>query len=305
MIETVSGFFGVLAENFSFLIREALFSETFWAALGLVSIVLFADLHRRGYRFSWPRRMVEGVLANLSFYAINLAFAPAIFLTANWFQAGYDSLSVPHVDTAFWDGVSPWLMVPLAVIAYDFADYWNHRILHVNALWPIHAIHHSDPDVTGLTSYRVHFLEPVVMFVSYSLLLSWFGFPPDVLGYGALFLGLHNIYVHINVDWGHGPLRYVLASPRFHRWHHADVPEAHGKNLANRFPVFDLMFGTYYMPGSCREAVGASGVPQNDVVKLFLYPFAEWRRMVLEKTARSPDQGRDVDPSEIARPTAR
>lgn len=158
MTETVSGFLGVLAENFSFLIGEVVSSAKFWAAIGLVLIVLAIDLHRRGYRFTWPRRMVEGVLANLSFYAINLAFAPAIFLTANWFQAGYDSLSIPHVDTAFWDDASPWILVPVALIAFEFADYWNHRILHESALWPIHAIHHSDPDVTGLTSYRVHFL---------------------------------------------------------------------------------------------------------------------------------------------------
>lgn len=143
------------------------------------------------------------------------------------------------------------------------------------------------------------------MFVCYSLLLNWLGFPPDVLGYGALFLGLHNIYVHINVDWGHGPLRYVLASPRFHRWHHADVPEAYGKNLANRFPVFDLIFGTYYMPGTCHEEVGAPGVPQNDVVKLFLFPFTEWRRMLLEKPSGDVTEPSDADHSEIAQPTAR
>ena len=66
---------------------------------------------------------------------------------------------------------------------------------------------------------------------------------------------------------------------RFHRWHHADVPEAHGKNLANIFPFFDWMFGTYRVPGPCDAPVGAAGIPRNDVVKLTLWPLLEWARL--------------------------
>ena len=67
-----------------------------------------------------------------------------------------------------------------------------------------------------------------------------------------------NMYVHMDLDWTHGPLRYVIASPRLHRRHHADVPEAYGKNLANVFPFYDVMFGTDYVPGPCRERMGRS-----------------------------------------------
>ena len=81
-------------------------------------------------------------------------------------------------------------------------------------LWPIHAVHHSDPDVTALTTCRVHIFESVVMSTSYIVLLSWLGFPDRIIGFGAVFLALHNAYVHVNVDWDHGPLRYVIASPR-------------------------------------------------------------------------------------------
>jgi sterol desaturase/sphingolipid hydroxylase (fatty acid hydroxylase superfamily) len=117
------------------------------------------------------------------------------------------------------------------------------------------------------------------MWGSYTILLTWLGMPADAIGIGALFLTFHNVYVHINVDWGHGPLRLLIASPRFHRWHHADVPEAHGKNLANIFPLFDWMFGTYRVPGPCNAPVGAAGIPRNDVVKLTLWPLLEWARL--------------------------
>ena len=112
------------------------------------------------------------------------------------------------------------------------------------------------------------------------VLLTGLGLPSDVLGYGAILLSLHNVYVHMDMDWGHGPFRLLLASPRYHRWHHADVPEAQGKNLANVFPLYDVMFGTYYMPGTCTERLGAKGVPENDVAKLLLHPFKEWIKMM-------------------------
>jgi len=45
-----------------------------------------------------------------------------------------------------------------------------------------------------------------------------------------------------------GPLRAVLASPRFHRWHHTSAKEGRDKNFAGLLPLWDILFGTYYMP---------------------------------------------------------
>ncbi|WP_299476374.1 sterol desaturase family protein [uncultured Roseibium sp.] len=271
-------FVGRIYEFFELLVTTRVYSVSFAATLAFAFAVLIFDLHRRGYRFNWPRRLIRSVGANVGFWWVNLLFAPIVFLTAGYVKQAYDTLGIPSIDEAVWSGIPWWLLVPFAAVCYDFADYWNHRILHHRWLWPIHAIHHSDPDLNVLTSYRIHFLESLVMTTSYILLLSWLGFPTDIMGYGAILLTLHNMYVHINVDWGHGPFKYVLASPRMHQWHHADLPEAYGKNLANVFPVFDLMFGTYYVPGPCKEPFGVHDVPQNDVVKLILYPFAEWSR---------------------------
>jgi len=45
--------------------------------------------------------------------------------------------------------------------------------MHLKWLWPVHAIHHSDPVVNGLTTYRIHILEALVMWGSYTILLTW------------------------------------------------------------------------------------------------------------------------------------
>jgi sterol desaturase/sphingolipid hydroxylase (fatty acid hydroxylase superfamily) len=40
----------------------------------------------------------------------------------------------------------------------------------------------------------------------------------------------------------------VIATPVFHRWHHSRETEALDKNFAGLLPIWDILFGTYYMP---------------------------------------------------------
>src|SRR5688572_32092692 len=44
------------------------------------------------------------------------------------------------------------------------------------------------------------------------------------------------------------PLRWILATPRFHHWHHAAETEAMDKNFAVHLPLIDRLFGTAYLP---------------------------------------------------------
>ncbi|TIV70215.1 MAG: sterol desaturase family protein [Mesorhizobium sp.] len=246
-------------------------------------LLLAVDIACKGWRLSWSRRAVESVAATLAIFHINLVLVPAVWLLSEQFKTLYSLLGIPSVASAVWDGLPVWLLSLVAILAHDFANYWNHRVMHLKWLWPVHAIHHSDPVVNGLTTYRVHALEMLVMWGSYTILLTWLGLPADAMGIGAAILVLHNVYVHVDVDWGHGPLRMLIASPRFHRWHHANEPAAYGKNLANVFPFFDWIFGTYRVPGPCAVAMGADGIPSNDVVRLTLWPLLEWARMASQR----------------------
>jgi hypothetical protein len=44
----------------------------------------------------------------------------------------------------------------------------------------------------------------------------------------------------------------VIVSPRFHRWLHADEDAARDKNFPGLLPIWDVLFGTYYMPRDLR-----------------------------------------------------
>jgi len=71
------------------------------------------------------------------------------------------------------------------------------------------------------------------------------------------------------------PLRYVIASPTFHRWHHSNEPEAIDKNFAGLFAFIDLAFGTFYMPDQKQPTrFGITETMPNGIIVQLRWPFA-------------------------------
>ena len=70
-------------------------------------------------------------------------------------------------------------------------------------------------------------------------------------------------------------LRYVIAGPVFHRWHHTAADRGGSSNFAGTFPIWDLLFGTFYMPEN--ELPDAYGIADKSFPEGFgaqmLYPF--------------------------------
>ena len=140
-----------------------------------------------------------------------------------------------------------WVQAPLMLLVSDLASYWVHRLFH-GRLWPVHAVHHSTEKLDWMSALRVHPLNDVGMRVATTLPIIALGFAPIAVMGIASFGGILAIVVHANVDWDWGPLRAVIVSPRFHRWHHTTEAEARDKNFAGLLPLWDIVFGTYYMP---------------------------------------------------------
>jgi len=72
----------------------------------------------------------------------------------------------------------------------------------------------------------------------------------------------------------------VIATPRFHHWHHSVEEHAVDKNFAVHLPLLDHLFGTLLLPrdGSWPAAYGIAGNPIPE--KYFVhtaYPFAPRR----------------------------
>ena len=160
------------------------------------------------------------------------------------------------------------------LVLADLLAYWAHRAHHkFEKLWRTHAVHHSSTDLDWLSSVRVHPLNDALQTTAIAAPLLLLGFSPTTLAAYLPFLTLYAIALHANVSWGYGPLRFLVSSPAFHRWHHSMEPDALNKNFAGLFPAFDLLFGTLYLPKDKRASqfgVVDASVPSGFVGQLTL-----------------------------------
>jgi sterol desaturase/sphingolipid hydroxylase (fatty acid hydroxylase superfamily) len=243
---------------------------------------------------------IQNAAASVLVYALNIV-ASILFMDhlERLSHDGYAALHIPTLPADFWQGPMLVIGVLLAIALTDFCDYISHRIMHTRWGWPSHAAHHSDTYVNAFTTFRIHTFESFLMSLSYLVILTWMQLPALI---PVIFVArlVHNVYIHLDLDWDHGPLKYLIASPRFHRWHHADAPEAIGKNLANLMPIYDVIFGTYYVPGPCRKPMGSlsTGLEDKNPFAIWFYPFQAWGRMIgqaLAGTDRPDTAGRNEE----------
>ncbi len=178
-------------------------------------------------------------------------------------------------------GSPGWRDLPMAiqalavVIVGDLAGYWMHRAFHHARLWRFHAPHHSSRDVDWLSAVRLHPVNDVLSRLAQALPLLLLGLPAVSVATYAPLLGLYAIVLHANVPWTFGPLRFVLASPAFHRWHHAYEDEGHGRNFAGFLPLWDVLFGTFDMPAEQPRRYGVREAVPESLLGQLLHP---WRR---------------------------
>jgi sterol desaturase/sphingolipid hydroxylase (fatty acid hydroxylase superfamily) len=168
--------------------------------------------------------------------------------------------------------------VAILLVTTDFCQYWLHRAFHSRRLWPFHAVHHSAREVNWTTTFRTHPVNYLVVNAALAVLARLIGFSETSLLVAAPIFFLSGVVTHANLGWTFGPLRYVLASPVFHRWHHGVGADERERNFAPMFPVWDLMFGTFHMPRAQRPArFGADGVP-GDLIGQLAYPLRRGAR---------------------------
>ena len=180
-----------------------------------------------------------------------------------------------------------WVQTIEVYVLGDLIAYWTHRLFHRGRWWPFHAVHHSSEDLDWLGSVRVHPINDLVNKFAQVTPLLLLGFHPLVTASTAPFFTFYAIFIHANVNWDFGPLRSVIATPVFHRWHHSKDREAWDKNFAGLFPFWDILFGTYYMPkGRYPENFGICEPMPNGILGQMWEPFA-W---ILRR-------GKKVDPS--------
>ena len=172
-----------------------------------------------------------------------------------------------------------WVQFLLILLVSDIIQYFLHRMFHRAPWWKYHAIHHSATQVDWLTNVRFHPLNHVISFTLVGVLTVLMGFSPQVFAAMVPFNILYSAFVHANLNCSLGPLKYVIATPVFHRWHHTLPHEGGNKNFAPTFPFIDMAFGTFYMPkGKLPEVFGVTDPMPQDFLGQMAYPFKRARQ---------------------------
>jgi len=144
----------------------------------------------------------------------------------------------------------------LALLLAELPLYWLHRWQHEKDwLWRFHSVHHSAPRLYWLNAARFHPVDLGLLYaVGYVPLLA-LGCPDETLALFFLFDGVVAMLQHCNIDVHLGPLNRVFSMAEPHRWHHSRRLEDANTNYGSNLIVWDLLFGTFHLPGGRKPPV--------------------------------------------------
>ncbi|WP_095200238.1 sterol desaturase family protein [Mesorhizobium carmichaelinearum] len=175
--------------------------------------------------------------------------AVIVLIAANTLDAA--AILVPQSMTHAVGGQPVWLQVAEIILITDIGVYWTHRAFHeIPALWKFHAVHHGIEDLDWLGAFHSHPVDAILTKAISLTPIFLLGFSETSIAvFSSIYFG-HTLLVHSNLRIPFGPLKWLIASPQFHRWHHANQREAYDKNFAGQLPVLDMVFGTYNATGN-------------------------------------------------------
>lgn len=201
------------------------------------------------YRTEWCPPVSE-IKTDLGFMTVvQLAFPPLVGFVFTYALIGpARALHLPIA--ALWPHAWPiWLQALLMILVVDFLRYWLHRAAHQSdTLWRLHSVHHSVEQMYWLNTARFHLLEKALQMTLDSLPFLLMAVEPTVLSLYYIAYATNGFLQHCNIDLRYGPLNYIVGSAETHRWHHSRVPRESNANYGNTVIVWDLLFGTWFLP---------------------------------------------------------
>ncbi|GAB4562231.1 MAG: sterol desaturase family protein [Rhizobacter sp.] len=268
---------------------EDAYAATGWLLVGLLQLVVMLLVFRALERW----RPVEAVtdraavrvdvvytlIHRLGLFRLALFFSIDPLWDMLFGALSYQGLSAWQLDAWLapaWPGLTDtaWFAFLAYLLVFDFIDYWLHRAQHaVPMWWSLHALHHSQRQMTMWSDNRNHLLDDLIRDGVMVLAARLIGIAPGQFVAVVACTQLLESLSHANVRLWFGPVfERVLVSPRFHRLHHGmglgHPSQGRGAlsecNFAVLFPLWDVLFRTAnfeqrYDPTGIRDQLPQEG----------------------------------------------
>ncbi len=242
------------------------YAATGWLVVGLLQIAVMVLLIGPAQRL-WPveavtdRRAVRTDVLYTLLHRLGVFKLVMFFTFEEWlirifgvFRAyGFPSLQLDQI----WPGVSDvaWVSFLLYLVVFDALGYWVHRSQHrFHWWWQLHAVHHSQRQMTMWTDNRNHLLDSVIVDVVFVAVAFLIGVGPSqfvaLVAISQLFESLQ--HANLRWPWPHWVEKLII-SPRFHRRHHEmglghepgwSSSHPDGANFGVLFSCWDRLFGS-------------------------------------------------------------
>lgn len=168
--------------------------------------------------------MLYTFIHRLGLFRVGLFFAIDPLLKALFGELRVLGWSTWHLD-AVWPGVTDvaWVSLLMYLVVFDFVDYWIHRGQHhFEWWWSLHALHHSQRQMTMWSDNRNHLLDDVLRDTILVIVAQLIGVAPGQFIAIVAITQLSENFQHANLRiwfgvWG----ERLWVSPRFHRRHHS------------------------------------------------------------------------------------
>jgi sterol desaturase/sphingolipid hydroxylase (fatty acid hydroxylase superfamily) len=222
--------------------------STYIPVLLTAALVTWLEL-KFPHRAEWRPAPSEVRTDLLFMVVVQLAWPPMVaFIFTYALIAPARALNLPLAW--LWPHTWPiWIQAVVMILVVDFLRYWLHRAAHeYDTLWRLHSVHHSVEQLYWLNTARFHPLEKALQMVLDSLPFLLMQVDAKVLALYYIAYATNGFFQHCNIRLRYGLLNYIVGSAETHRWHHSRVPRESNANYGNTVIVWDLIFGTWYLP---------------------------------------------------------
>lgn len=140
------------------------------------------------------------------------------------------------------NGVVGWTV---ALLGWDFAYYWLHRVEHESRiLWAAHVNHHSSEYYNLSTALRQPW-APIVIILFFPP-LALIGVRPWMIMVSGGFNLVYQFWIHTEaIDKLPRWFEFIFNTPSHHRVHHGSQSQYLDRNHGGVLIIWDRMFGTF------------------------------------------------------------